>query len=186
MILLASVIAGIFFGWANARLKGEAWRPPSFHATWLVVLGFLPQLLTIYLPYTRQHFSEALASLSIIISQTFLLAFTIVNWRLPGMFFVIIGLGCNLIVILLNGGFMPLPVDVASRLWPESALTRLEVGRRISFSSKDILLPEADIILPWLADRFYPPDFIKYRFAFSLGDVFISFGAFWLLIRRQP
>ena len=185
MILLASVIAGIFYGWAHARLKGETWRPPSFHASWLIILGFLPQLLTIYLPNTRQYFSDGLASFSLIISQTFLFAFTVINWRLPGMFLIIIGLGFNLIVILVNGGFMPLPVEVASRLWSESVLTRLQAGERISSGSKDILLPEAEIVLPWLADRFFPPDFIKYRFAFSLGDVFISLGAFWLLIKRQ-
>ena len=185
MILLASVLAGILFGWAYARWKGETWRPPIFRATWLVVLGFLPQLLAIYLPLTRHKFPDGLASLSLIISQTFLLAFTIVNRRLPGMQLIIIGLCFNLLAILVNGGFMPLPVNVASRLWPESVLTRMEVGGRISAGSKDILLPEEEIVLPWLADKFLPPDFINYRFAFSLGDVFVSLGTFWLLVKQQ-
>lgn len=93
-----------------------------------------------------------------------------------------IGLGFNLAVILANGGFMPLDWDAAAKLATPSVLNSLELGERISSSSKDILLSNSQIVLPWLADRFVPPAFIPYRFAFSLGDVFIAIGAFWLLV----
>jgi len=157
-----------------------------FRALWLVFLGFLPQLAVFYLPYTRRLLSDEFASGSLIFSQVILLIFSIVNIRLPGMPVFLIGLSLNLTVILANGGFMPLTMDAAAKLVDPSVLSRLPLGERLSNASKDILLPESKIILPWLADRFVPPPFMPYRFAFSLGDVFIAAGAFWMLVGKQP
>jgi hypothetical protein len=157
-----------------------------FRALWLVFLGFLPQLAVFYLPYTRRLLSDEIASVSLIFSQVILLIFSIVNIRLPGMPVFLIGLSLNLTVILANGGFMPLTMDAAAKLVDPSVLSRLPIGERLSSASKDILLPESKIILPWLADRFVPPSFMPYRFAFSLGDVFIAAGAFWMLVGKQP
>jgi hypothetical protein len=150
-----------------------------------VVLGFLPQLFAFYLPFTRQQYPDWLASGSLVLSQLTLLAFGLVNLRLPGMPLLIFGLGCNLVVILANGGFMPLPVETASRLVSPHVMDSLEVGGRIGYASKDILLPGEQISLPFLSDRFVSPAFFPYRFAFSIGDVFIGIGAFWLLVQGQ-
>ncbi len=185
MILLVAVLAGIVVGLIYAGWKGESWSPPFFQSVWLVLLGFLPQLLVIYLPLTRQYFPDRLASFSLISSQLLLLAFAVVNRRQPGMHLLLLGLGCNLLVISLNGGFMPLPLETASKLWAEPAFTSLTIGERISSASKDVLLQEEQIVLPWLADRFVSPVFISYHFAYSLGDVFISLGAFYMLVKRQ-
>jgi hypothetical protein len=102
------------------------------------------------------------------------------------MFLLFLGLGLNLAVIMANGGFMPLPVETAQQFVPPTTMSLLEIGARLGSGSKDILLPEAEIILPWLADRFASPAFIPYRFAFSLGDIFVGFGAFLVLAQRQP
>ncbi len=115
-----------------------------------------------------------------------LLFFTFLNLRLTGMPLLMLGLGCNLAVILANGGFMPLTIDAASRLVNQDILNSLGIGERISSASKDILLPETRIVLPWLADRFVPPQNMPYRFAFSLGDVFVAVGAFWMLVGGRP
>lgn len=164
-----------------SRLKGNTWSPPNFRLTWLVFLGFLPQWLAVYLPLTRNLLTDKQASICLATSQILLLVFTLANLRVPGMPLLLIGLGCNLTVILANGGFMPLTVEAAARFADTSILNSLTIGERIGSASKDVLLPEAQIILPMLADRFVPPPFFPYRFAFSLGDVFIAAGAFWVL-----
>ena len=183
MVLLVAVFFGIAAGLVYSKIRRKVWRPPYFQAVWLVLLGFLPQLIAIYLPFTRQYIPDQLASFSLVFSQSLLLLFAIANRRLPGMYLLLLGLGCNLLVILLNGGFMPLPVDTAAELWPDSELTTLRVGERVHFGSKDILLPGPQIVLPWLVDRFVSPDFVPIRFAYSFGDILISFGAFYLLAR---
>ena len=182
MVLLTAVLAGTLTGLGYARLKGSTWHPPVFRSAWLVILGFLPQWLAFYLLYTRRLLPDQIAAASLVCSQLILLVFVIVNFRLPGMFLLGVGFVCNLAVILANGGFMPLTVDAATRLVDPSVFNRLTIGERISSASKDVLLPQSRIVLPWLADRFIPPKFIPYRFAFSLGDVFIAAGAFWLLV----
>jgi hypothetical protein len=143
-------------------------------------------MFAFYIPFTRRIFPDWLASGSLVLSQITLLIFSLLNWRLPGMPLLIFGLGCNLAVILSNGGFMPLPVETASRLVSPSVIDSLELGGRISSASKDILLPGEQISLPFLSDRFVAPSFFPYRFAFSVGDVFIGLGAFWLLVQGQP
>lgn len=171
--------------WGYARYKGWTWHPPFFQHIWLVVIGFLPQWFAFYLPATRHYIPDRIASACLVGSQILLLAFAAVNFRLAGMPALAFGLVCNLAVIMANGGFMPMTWDAATNLAGPSVVRSLELGGRMSNGSKDILLLDSQIVLPWLADRFVPPDFMPYRFAFSLGDIFIAAGAFWLLVTRK-
>lgn len=182
MILLVAVLSGGLTGWGIARWQGRTWLPPVFQFPQLVVIGFLPQFFAFYFSTTSRLLSDETASIFLVISQGMLLLFAWVNRSLPGISVLIIGLGCNLAVIVANGGFMPLPLETATRLVSPDVLNFLTIGERISHSSKDVLLPEALIRLSWLADRFASPSFLPYRFAFSIGDVFIALGAFRTLL----
>jgi hypothetical protein len=99
------------------------------------------------------------------------------------MSILIVGLVLNMAVIVVNGGFMPINPNTAERLVGAERMTSFEIGSRIGY--KDILLPATGTRLEWLADRFLPPVGFPYQVAFSLGDIFIAFGAFWILAYQK-
>jgi hypothetical protein len=184
VVLLTAVIAGLFVGVLRARGNRDKWQPPVLRYAWLVLVAFLPQLFAFYLPFTRSHVSDSLAAVCLVSSQIGLLLFCWLNRRSVGIPLLAAGLMLNLLAISTNGGLMPLGFDTAVRFLPANVLQKLQIGSRLSSSSKDILLPTAAIVFPWFADRFVSPAWLQYRFVFSLGDILVSLGAFWLLISR--
>ena len=181
MILLSAVLVGLCLGLLNAKLHRVPWHPPRLEHVWLVALGFLLQLFAIYLTPSQSRLPDWLASLLLIASLGILLAFCLLNRGEPGMLLLAAGLALNLLVIVSNGGFMPLPAETAHSLLPQAVFDQLEIGSRLGPGSKDILLPEEAIVFPWLADRFGSPSWFPRPFAFSVGDLLISLGVIWLV-----
>lgn len=181
MILVLAVILGALTGWGISRWQARPWHPAGFRFSGLLLIGFLPQWLAFYFEPTRSVLPDAVASTCLVFSQILLIAFAILNTGRAGMLVLLLGLVCNFLVIIANGGFMPLVAESAARLLSPQAIQSIGIGERISVASKDVLLPEAAIILPWLADRFIAPSILTSRYIFSLGDVWIALGAFLLL-----
>jgi hypothetical protein len=179
MILWLGLGAGLVTGLGWSTWRGHSYHFPALNHIWLVFIGFLPQLLVIYLGNNLVAIPDWLAALSIVTSQLLLLIFTWLNRHLPGMPILIAGLVINLAVIIANGGFMPINPNTAERIVGAERMTSFELGSRIGY--KDILLPATETRLEWLADRFLPPVWLPYQVAFSLGDVFIAIGAFGIL-----
>jgi hypothetical protein len=179
VILLLAIAAGLSAGFVWARWRRQPYHSPELHHLWLAFAAFLPQFIVIYLPATRTLLSDRFALVLLVVSQIALLIFVWVNRHLLGMLILLCGIVFNLTVMTANGGFMPISPQTAARLMPEDILQDAKIGNR--FGSKDILLPPQDTRLEWLADRFLPPVWFPYQVAFSLGDVFIALGVFWLL-----
>jgi hypothetical protein len=99
------------------------------------------------------------------------------------MSILIFGLVLNMAVMVVNGGFMPINPNTAERIVGPERIASFEIGSR--FDYKDILLPKDETRLELLADRFLPPAGFPYQVAFSLGDVFIALGAFWILAYQK-
>lgn len=181
MILLLALGAGLLAGLAHARWRKRAYGFPALRAVWLAIVGFLPQYIAFYLPPTRAWMPDPLAAASLILSQSLLLVFVWLNRRQAGFWLIGLGLAFNLAVIAANGGFMPISPQTAAHLLPAAVVQTLQAGGR--FGIKDILLLPENTRLEWLADRFTLPDWLSYAVAFSLGDVLIAVGVFWLLAR---
>jgi hypothetical protein len=182
MVLLLAVAAGLVIGIVRARIIGQTYQITGLRLLWLAGIAFLPQLLFLYLPAIRSKTPTAVLAASLIVSQLAFLIFAWANRKLGGMSFLIIGLLLNLLVITANGGGMPIAPQTAQRLVSQDALPLMQSGDR--FGLKDILLPEEETRLAWLSDRLLPPDWLPYQVAFSLGDIFIAAGAFWLLVTQ--
>jgi hypothetical protein len=109
-----------------------------------------------------------------------LLAFALANLKKTPFWALGLGLLSNFVVILLNGGWMPIQPEVVQKLIPGPSNGLWAVGERL-LMTKDFVLPLADTRLWFLDDRFTLPAWLNYPVAFSIGDVLISIGAFWLL-----
>lgn len=181
MILVSAVILGALTGWGLSKWQARPWQLAGFRSSGLLLIGFLPQWLAFYFEPTRRAFPDPVASSCLVLSQILLIVFAVLNAKRMGMSVLLLGLVCNFLVIIANGGFMPLVAESAARLLSPQVIQSIGIGERISVASKDVLLPEATIRLPWLADRFIAPPFLSSRFIFSLGDVWIALGAFLLL-----
>jgi len=172
-------VAGLLVGLVWARWRGYPYQTPELRHLWLVFAAFLPQFAVVYLPITRSLFPDSLVVVFLSASQIMLLAFVWLNRHIFSMLFLLCGVVLNLSVMTANGGFMPISPQTASRLVSEDALQDARSGSR--FGVKDVLLHPQETRFEWLADRFLLPIWFPYQVAFSLGDVFIALGVFWLL-----
>ncbi|MBI5823924.1 MAG: DUF5317 domain-containing protein [Chloroflexi bacterium] len=182
MILALAILAGLLAGLGWAHWRGHPYQPPDLKYLWLIFAGFLPQFIAFYLPGSQPNIPEYWLNYLLPLSQAVLLIFAWLNRHQPGMMILLVGTALNFTVIAANGGFMPISPQAASHLVSQTTLEDIQPGER--FGTKDILLRPQDTRFEWLADRFLPPAWSAYQVAFSLGDVFIAVGIFWLLARQ--
>lgn len=171
MVLLAGVALGLLVGLGLARRNEVPYEAPVLRHLWLVPLAFLLQIW------------EQSAAFPIIASQLIFLVFVVFNLQHRGMQILMIGAVLNILVMSANRGYMPISPQTASRLFPQENMWDVPAGTL--FGVKDILLPPEQTRFEWLSDRYLSPIWLPYQFAFSLGDVFIAAGAFWLLARQK-
>lgn len=179
MILLVGVITGTLFGTFRAWVNKIPYQVVEVTHIWLVLVAYLPQFFAFSLPQTRKLIPNQWISIMLVSSQILLLVFIWINRRIPGGWLLGLGLLLNFIVIVLNGGMMPITPENAQYLLPEGSSLTLTPGERLG-GTKDILLEKGDTRLWFLGDIFLLPKLFNYAVAFSLGDVLLCLGAFWL------
>lgn len=179
MILLSALVLGLLAGLARARWQRQSYLAPDLRDIWLALVAFVPQLVIAYLPATRELLPGWAAEALLAASLVLFLAFVWVNRRLPGMPILFAGIALNGLVMLANGGWMPISPETARHLAGGATVGISDLGQR--FGAKDVLLQTEDMRLPFLSDRFLLPDWSPYHVAFSLGDIILAIGVFWVL-----
>jgi hypothetical protein len=178
VILLVGVILGLIAGYGRAWLAKRPYALPAIQRVELALLAFLPQGLIFFVPQTGRLVSQQWAAFILPISLGILVLFVWYNRRRAGFWLLGVGLLLNLAVIVANGGLMP----ISPETWASLHGNQVEapINSHV-FGSKSIVMPVEETRLEWLGDRFIVPDQLPIKIAFSLGDVFLVIGAFWML-----
>ena len=167
VVVVISVLLGYAFGGRLSRLERTTMR------WWgLVLVGLAVQFVP--LPEGTNGTDLAVRTLVLSISYVALIAFAVLNVRVPGMVLVLIGLVCNFAVIAFNGG-MPVSAAALRDSGQADVLGLLQTEG----AAKHHLLTEEDVLTP-LADVIAVPPPIGQ--AISVGDAFVYAGLIWLVV----
>jgi len=180
VVLIIAVVSGLIAGLIHAYVKKYQLVVPDIVAGWLVPAAFIPQGLCFFLPATRTRIPNNVVAVILIVSQLMLLVFAWLNRKQRGFWALGLGVAFNALVISANGGWMPISPETLLRLNPDASQHTWIIGQRLGVS-KDVVLPYERMVFPMLSDRIILPPFLSDHLAYSLGDLFIAWGAFWLL-----
>ena len=180
MILALAVAVGLVIG--LARYRGRALSRIAalpLRSPWLALLAVVFQLPLLRAGagfIDRIRVQQALFFLSYLS----LLILVWRNWRLTGVRILGLGVICNLVVIAVNGGLMPIAPQTLTQINPGSLPSQWLAGLHYGYSKDIILLPE-QTRLAMLSDQWVIPPPFPWPVAFSLGDVLIALGIVVLL-----
>jgi hypothetical protein len=180
MILGIAVAIGLLAGLIRAAAGKREYRVFDLRAPWLVLVAFIPQFFGFFLPSTMKLVDEAWAVVLLVITQALLLLFALVNLKKLSFIPISLGFLANFLVIILNGGLMPISPETVHKLVPNAPVGFYTLGERLGYG-KDRVLLESQTRLAFLDDRIVTPQWMHYPVAFSLGDLVISAGVIWLL-----
>ncbi len=131
---------------------------------WLVLVAFALQVLVLQGPSALDPVGPALHVVTYCAAGVFVWA----NRGVPGLLLVAAGAASNGVTIALNGGTLP-----ASPAALRTAGIEVDGG----FVNSGVV---DDPVLPWLGDVFAVPSWVPLANVFSVGDVLVVAGAWWL------
>lgn len=163
---LFGLVAGLFTGGHLRNLLERRLRWPL-----VVIAAFVTKELEIRTPLGSAAWGPAIFALSLAV---------LMGWaawhhdRLPGMWLVIVGIGMNLVVVLCNGGRMPV-APAAAYLGP------VQLREQGTFAQYAVAGP--DTRLGWLGDWIVlpPPTGRLFPQAYSPGDM-VSVAGFAVVL----
>ena len=150
---------------------------------WLAPLAFLMQAYLIFIPAETGGGLLSGRSLILIFSNCLLFAVIWYNRHLSGVKLIGLGLLLNFLVIVANGGFMPITPDTLVQTGFDSLAPRLETGYRVA-RTKNIVMEPGEARLWFLSDILVIPRPFPIPSALSVGDLLIAVGVFLFL--REP
>ena len=176
MLLLWSLPLGIAIGYLRGgRLSHLA--KFELRGAWLILIALIIQLLIFPLgsgqqpliPFSTEYFHLA--------SYALLVVFVVLNWRQWGILAMGVGMLLNLLVITVNGGYMPTRPELLEAAGRSEAAAKL---RELGVYANNMLL-EPDTPLWFWGDVFYVPAGVPLANIFSVGDLLLALGLIFFL-----
>ena len=167
MILPVALLCGVLVAWAlGARLGRLA--DIRFRCDWLVLGAFAVQLLifTSLQRYVPAAYHTPLHDLTYLM----IIAFLVLNVRVPGFWLVTFGVATNVAVIFANDGRMP----VSLTAWKATGQNPSLITTTGTYNNN--LLAGPGTHLAFLGDVFALPGSVPLANALSIGDVLIVIG----------
>ncbi len=170
MLFLWGVILGVVVGFlrggniANLEDMNIRFLP-------LVVLALIIQLL-IFPLFSEEPLISFGTEYLHLASYLILTAFVVLNWRIWQIPMMGVGMGLNLLVISLNGGYMPASVESLRRAGENQVANNLlQEG-----TYGNVMNMDGSTVLDFLGDWLYLPRWFPFSTAFSLGDLLVIMG----------
>ena len=172
IVALLSLGIGLLRGGRLVRLA----LVPLRHV-YLVLLSLGLQLV-LFSPWAASLGLQAWVPFLYVASMLMLVVWFVLNFRLPGMLVIGLGLALNLTAIAVNGGYMPASPSALERAGMVSRLTNPQDAVH-----NNSALATEQTRLYFLTDIFAVPKEFPLANVFSIGDVFIALGAAYFLQR---
>jgi hypothetical protein len=171
---LLALIVGRLAGGRFHRLGRIPLRYPL-----LFVAALVLKALALATPSRGQWQPAAIAAPYVHLgAYALLIAALALNWGVPDLRIIALGVGLNFLVLAANAGYMPTDVRAVERSGQPRMVRELRAGR-IGLS----VVADEHSRLAFLGDRFVPPRPYPRRAPFSVGDVVITLGACLLILR---
>jgi len=179
--------AAFFLSIAIALLRGGHLRRLAempLRWGWVALIAFGLQIYLIYFPEPKAEGLLSFRAAILFLSYALIFAVVWQNRGLPGIKIVGAGLAANFLVMILNGGYMPITAEALDRVGHSRNILGSGAGARV-IGTKDIVLPHESTIAWWLSDIFVLPPPFPIPSVFSFGDVLIAAGTFWFVQRAM-
>lgn len=140
---------------------------------YLIVIAFIIEFLTVYLSAKGYHFISNNIFYIHLFSYLLLFAGMFFNREQLSFKIIFAGTLLNFLVIMLNGGQMPVSTDAMLGAGLTQDLNAIAQGQVVTH-----MIINANTVFKFLGDVFYIPSPYPRPKAFSVGDVFIAVGVF--------
>ncbi|MCL4553292.1 MAG: DUF5317 domain-containing protein [Candidatus Marsarchaeota archaeon] len=171
MFLVIAVALGLVDGFIRrGKLTNLTQLPLRFG--WIIFLSLFLQIAA-FSPLLEKPLGSFVGPI-FVLSELALLVTTALNIKIDGLELFFLGLLLNLVVLVANGGYMPI---TSEGLILSGRAEQAEALKSVAHLANSTLLTDQSR-LPFLSDIIVLPSVVPLANVFSAGDVFIALGAF--------
>lgn len=175
-MIFEGLILGIIIGKIRGGKIGNIGRF-VFNLSFLLVFSLILQLVTSIL--ISIGYEKAINHRMTIYIVAYVMLFIVLfsNLGRSSVWLILIGSIANFAAIVLNGGSMPIDLNMLEKAGFENMLQSMKIGAMPNY----IDISQAHSFTVYLGKRFVTPEFYPFKQIFSPGDILIALGLLFLV-----